>query len=107
MTKEQILKEITDACVVANPEIRKCIKSMKVCGMIHCNKESHHRIVQLSDILIMLAHFCGDRRPNIVTYTVSKANFVDRTPWSIGWNLKEPLSNQSTETLEFIYKLIK
>lgn len=102
MTKEQILKEITDACVVANPEIRKCIKSMKVCGMIHCNKESHHRIVQLSDVLLVEEQKLTEA--GVFTKSSYYEAFGQITE---RWNLKEPLSNQSTETLEFIYKLIK
>lgn len=64
------------------------------------------RKIGLCDVLVTLAKNLGDKRPEIVTYTISSANFVDRKPWTPSWNLlNDDLTHQSEPTIDFLYDL--
>lgn len=121
------IKEIRQACIKANPEIL----SEKCCG--HClgtgNAEAFGeegecaecdlgiitdksskilgRPIRLADVLIPLARKLGAHRPTI-NYTIDKIIFNGGAPWNPSWNLlKDSLSDQSEETVNFIYELLK
>lgn len=131
--KKQKLKTIKDACVKANPDIMKLPYSdedieflkeqLRRCSYtedirdaqydlnraIEENRSSVGRDIRLADIVLMLAR---EVKPNpelemhSLQISISKRSTHGRD--NCLWNLlKDNLEEQSNETIDFIYQLIK
>lgn len=103
MTQETQLKEIREACVRANPELKK-----RACSNESCDDSKP----RLADVLLAI----DEKQRQVRWYVRSDGQFcvvkyedLDKPPRYFAlWNLRrDSLEEQSDETLAFVHSLIK
>ena len=116
MTKDEQLSVIRERCIEANPAIdnvRKIPVGKKTKAYSFDSKDAVGREIQLADVLMATE----DKRPNdsplihtngqFTNLNVENHRLIVSSKGCPMWYLNLPLSEQSLETIEFIYNIVK
>lgn len=98
------LNLIREKCIAANPEIGELKKF--VCENCGGNDEVHYRPIHLADVLLAIAERIGFATVKELGIN-SFGEFFFSDNIKERWNLRTDLENQSEETINFLYELLK